>query len=63
MEGGGFATGGMGPPMEEGSFTADLNNKVPNAVAAMALGSIATLILLRALGFRFSFGVNVGGGS
>lgn len=49
--------------MEEGSFTAELNNKVPNVVAGMALGAIATLVILRALGFRFSFGVNVGGGS
>lgn len=62
MEGGGYSTQGMGPPVEDG-FIADLNNKTPNVLAAMALGSIATLVVLRALGFRFSFGVNVGGGS
>lgn len=40
-----------------------LNKKVPNTLAAMLIGSIATLVILRAAGFRFSFGVNVGGGA
>lgn len=56
-----------GPPPEDG-FMDDysgewLSKKVPNIVAAMAAGSVLTLIVLRAAGFRFSFGVNVGGGS
>lgn len=36
---------------------------VPNTVAAMVVGAVVTLIALRAAGFRFSFGVNVGGGA
>jgi hypothetical protein len=36
---------------------------VPNAVAGIVVGAVGTLIILRAVGFRFSFGVNVGGGS
>jgi hypothetical protein len=40
-----------------------VNKQVPNIVAAMAVGSILTLVVLRAAGFRFSFGVNLGGGS
>lgn len=63
MEGGGPVTG---PPPEEGSMGYDsewVSKQVPNIVAAMAAGSILTLIILRAAGFRFSFGVNVGGGS
>jgi hypothetical protein len=63
IEGGGPVTG---PPPEEGSMTYDsewVNKQVPNIVAAMAVGSILTLVILRAAGFRFSFGVNVGGGS
>lgn len=39
------------------------NGKVPGVVAGIVLGSIGTLVLLRLAGFRFSFGVNVGGGS
>jgi hypothetical protein len=39
------------------------NNKVPGVVAGIVLGSIGTLVFLRLAGFRFSFGVNVGGGS
>jgi len=63
MEGGGPVAG---PPPEDGSMTYDsewVNKQVPNIVAAMAVGSILTLVVLRAAGFRFSFGVNVGGGS
>jgi len=55
-----------GPPPEEGSMSYDsewVSKQVPNIVAAMAVGSILTLVVLRAAGFRFSFGVNVGGGS
>lgn len=39
------------------------NGKVPGVVAGIVLGSLGALILLRLAGFRFSFGVNVGGGS
>jgi len=63
MNGGGPVAG---PPPEEGSMSYDsewVSKQVPNIVAAMAVGSILTLIVLRAAGFRFSFGVNVGGGS
>lgn len=34
----------------------------PRLLAAVLLGSVATLFLLRVAGFRFSFGVGVGGG-
>jgi len=63
MEGGGPVTG---PPPEEGIMPYDsewVSKQVPNIVAAMAVGSVLTLLVLRAAGFRFSFGVNVGGGS
>lgn len=63
MNGGGPVSG---PPPEEGAMPYDsewVSKQVPNIVAAMAAGSILTLIILRAAGFRFSFGVNVGGGS
>lgn len=63
MEGGGPVSG---PPPEEGSMSYDsewVSKRTPNAMAAMAVGSILTLVVLRAAGFRFSFGVNVGGGS
>lgn len=63
MEGGGPVTG---PPPEDGTMSYETewhNKQVPNVVAAMAVGSILTLVVLRAAGFRFSFGVNVGGGS
>ena len=63
MEGGGPV---MGPPPEEGSMAYDsewTSKQVPNIVAAMAAGSILTLLALRIAGFRFSFGVNGGGGS
>jgi hypothetical protein len=55
-------------PPEYSGITADyigeFNDKaVPNTLAAMMLGSVITLVLLRVAGFRFSFGVNVGGGS
>lgn len=63
MQGGGPISG---PPPEDGTMSYDsewVSKMVPNAVAAMAAGSVITLIVLRALGFRFSFGVNVGGGS
>jgi hypothetical protein len=63
MEGGGPV---VGPPPEDGSMSYDsewVSKQVPNAMAAMAVGSILTLVALRAAGFRFSFGVNVGGGS
>lgn len=39
-----------------------LSKRIPNTVAAMVLGSVITLLALRMAGFRFSFGVNVGGG-
>lgn len=63
MNGGGPV---QGPPPEEGSMSYDsewVSKQVPNIVAAMAVGSILTLLALRMAGFRFSFGVNVGGGS
>lgn len=63
MEGGGRVSG---PPPEDGTMSYDsewVSKKVPNIVAAMAAGSVVTLIALRMAGFRFSFGVNVGGGS
>jgi hypothetical protein len=44
-------------------FGGAVNGKVPGVVAGLMLGAIATLIALRLAGFRFSFGVNVGGGS
>lgn len=37
-------------------------DSTPRLVAGVVLGSLATLILLRAAGFRFSWGVNVGAG-
>jgi hypothetical protein len=61
MEGGGQV---VGPPPEDGAMSYDsewVSKKVPNIVAAMAVGSVLTLVALRAAGFRFSFGVNVGG--
>lgn len=63
MNGGGPVAG---PPPEDGTMGYDsefVSKQVPNIVAAMAVGSILTLVVLRAAGFRFSFGVNVGGGS
>lgn len=48
-------------PMSLSGFAG--NAKVPGVVAGIVLGSIGTLVLLRLAGFRFSFGVNVGGGS
>lgn len=63
MEGGGPV---VGPPPEEGAMGYDsewTSKQVPNIVAAMAAGGILTLLALRMAGFRFSFGVNVGGGS
>ena len=63
LEGGGRVTG---PPPEDGAMSYDsewVSKQVPNILAAMAVGSILTLVVLRAAGFRFSFGVNVGGGS
>lgn len=48
-------------PMEVG--IGGLNGKVPGVVAGLVIGSIGTLVVLRLAGFRFSFGVNVGGGS
>lgn len=63
-EGGGSVT--QAPP-EEGYMPQFMefsgNGKVPGVVAGIVLGSIGTLVLLRLAGFRFSFGVNVGGGS
>lgn len=64
LNGGGPVT--AGPPPEDGYMNYDsewMDKKVPNCLAAIAAGSILTLIALRAAGFRFSFGVNVGGGS
>lgn len=65
MEGGGTAS--YAPPDE--GYAPDLvgamalNGKVPGVVAGIVIGSVATLVVLRLAGFRFSFGVNVGGGS
>lgn len=44
----------------QGGFS---NGRMPQALAGIVIGSVVTLIALRAAGFRFSFGVNVGGGS
>lgn len=64
MNGGGPVSG---PPPEDGAmdyeYSEFLTKRAPNTVAAMVAGSVLTLIILRAAGFRFSFGVNVGGGS
>jgi hypothetical protein len=65
MEAGGSAT--YAPPDE--GYAPDLvgamslNGKVPGVVAGIVIGSLATLIALRLAGFRFSFGVDLGGGS
>lgn len=40
----------------------DVVDSTPRVLAGMLLGAILTLFLLRAAGFRFSFGVGVGGG-
>ena len=61
MNGGGPVSG---PPPEDGVMDNEFISKMtPNTLAAMVAGSVLTLIILRAAGFRFSFGVNVGGGS
>lgn len=61
MNGGGPV---IGPPPEDGVMDSEFLSKMaPNTLAAMVAGSVVTLIILRAAGFRFSFGVNVGGGS
>lgn len=66
MEGGEVAMENQAPAGSM-SFTQTggpaLDKGIPNCLAAMVLGSVATLVLLRLAGFRFSFGVNVGGGS
>ena len=63
---GGTPVDSSAPPQYTG-FTGDIgeftDKAIPNALAAMLLGSVVTLVLLRVAGFRFSFGVNVGGGS
>ena len=67
MEGGGAVVDSSAPPEYTGmtqDYVGEFYDKATsNALAAMLLGSVATLILLRVAGFRFSFGVNVGGGS
>jgi hypothetical protein len=68
MENPGNMAGGSAAPPEYSGLTSDYvgeftDKAVPNMLAAMVLGSVGTLILLRLGGFRFSFGVNVGGGS
>lgn len=64
MQGGGPLNG---PPPEDGvmgsEYSEFLTKRAPNTLAAMVAGSVLTLIVLRAAGFRFSFGVSVGGGS
>lgn len=40
-----------------------LVDSTPRFVAGIVLGAALALFLLRLAGFRFSFGVNVGGGS
>lgn len=66
MEGGGTVSSAA-PPEYSGmtqDYIGEFTDKaIPNALAAMVLGSVLTLVLLRVAGFRFSFGVNVGGGS
>lgn len=37
-------------------------DSTPRFVGGLVLGSLATLVLLKVAGFRFSFGVGVGGG-
>lgn len=64
---GGGAPGSAAPP-EYSGMTSDyvgefIDKATPNCLGAIVLGSVATLVILRLAGFRFSFGVNVGGGS
>lgn len=47
-----------------GDFVDDVGDVVdatPRVLAGMLLGAVLTLFLLRVAGFRFSFGVGVGG--
>lgn len=59
--------GGVGtpPPLaaEESYMQGVTDRRVPNYLAAAVVGSVVTLVALRAAGFRFSFGASVGGGS
>jgi hypothetical protein len=50
----------MGLVGDIGEFS---DKAVPNTLAAILLGAVGALVIMRVAGFRFSFGVNVGGGS
>lgn len=54
---------GRGPRVRTSSHQGVEIDGTSRALALMLLGSVATLVLLRLGGFRFSFGANVGGGS
>lgn len=65
-EGGGNMAQSAAPPETMGLTTelGEFSDKaVPNTLAALLLGAVGALVLMRVAGFRFSFGVNVGGGS
>lgn len=61
------STAAPGPSMAHGTegVLADPGfvDATPRYVFAFGLGAILTLVLLKMGGFRFSFGVGVGGGS
>lgn len=55
------AQGGM--PVDPEALAQDVYGQVDNSpkyVGALVLGSLLTLVALKALGFRFSFGVSAG---
>ncbi len=66
MEGGVESTESTAPRDSVGAnyMTSTSTDKgIPGCVALIAIGCIGGLLALRLAGFRFSFGVNVGGGS
>lgn len=63
VPGGGADSAGARPSATRGPFDGIpdfIGDGTPRVLAAMLLGALVTLIALRALGFRFSFGVGVG---
>lgn len=65
MEGGEPATAAIAPRDSVGSeyMTTGTDKGIPGCLALIAVGCVGGLLVLRLAGFRFSFGVNVGGGS
>lgn len=60
-----MTTGTSAAPLaavEEPHMVGVSDKRVPHLLAAAVIGSVATLVILRVAGFRFSFGATIGGG-